>query len=102
MRNKIITTLIVALAITQISYGAIVHGDSSYRQRTNEEWVSKAEVYNYFNELQKWLDQDSAVELLRKVASHSEIKGYRSEHTIDWDHIYDERDTKATHSIIRG
>lgn len=99
MRNKLAVILIVSLALSQINFGAIVTRDDVYIQKQNEEFVLKDEAYNYFNSLRNWLERESKVELLRKVASHSELKGYYSENEIDWEHLYDDLDTKATRSI---
>ena len=99
MRNKIIATLIISLLLTQTNFSAIVNGGGDYKRKANEEWVQKKEALDYFDGLQKWLDRDSNVELLRKVASRSELKGYVSENTIDWEHLYDDTiNRKATKS----
>ena len=99
MRNKIIVTIIISLIFCQSNFCAIVKRDDVYTERQNEEYVLKDEAYEYFNTLNNWLERESKVELLRKVASHSEIKGYKSENVIDWEHLYDDMDTKATRSI---
>lgn len=98
MRNKLIVTIIVSLMLSQINFAGIVVDDGNYQRKQNEEFVLKDEVSDYFKKLTNWLERDSKVELLKKVASHSEIKGYVSENTIDWEHLYDERNTKATRS----
>ena len=100
MRNKLIATIIISLIFCQSNFCAIVKRDDVYKQKQNEEYVLKEDAYDYFNSLQKWINQDSKVELLRKVASHSDIKGYKSENEIDWEHLYDDMDTKATRSIV--
>ena len=98
MRNKLIAILIISLILSQVNFAGIVIDDGSYQRKQSEEFVLKDEAYDYFKTLQKWIDQDSKVELLRKVASHSELKGYVSENPIDWEHLYDDMDTKATRS----
>lgn len=100
MKNKLVAILIISLALSQINFGAIVTRDDVYTQKQNEELVLKDDAYNYFNGLQNWLDRESKVELLRKVASHSELKGFYSENEIDWEHLYDDLDTKATRSSV--
>ena len=98
MRNKLIAILIISMILSQVNFAGIVIDDGSYQRKQSEEFVLKDEAYDYFKTLQKWIDQDSKVELLRKVASHSELKGYKSENKIDWEHLYDDMDTKATRS----
>ena len=100
MKNKLAAILIISLALSQINFGAIVTRDDVYIQKQNEELVLKDEAYDYFKSLRNWLERESKVELLRRVASHSEIKGYKSENEIDWEHLYDDLDTKATRSNV--
>ena len=100
MKNKLAAILIISLALSQINFGAIVTRDDVYTQKQNEEFVLKDEAYDYFKSLRNWLERESKVDLLRRVASHSEIKGYTSEHEIDWEHLYDDLDTKATRSNV--
>ena len=100
MKNKLIVALIISLIFCQTNYSAIVTNDEVYRQKQNEEYVLKDEAYDYFNSLRNWLERESKVELLRRVASHSEIKGFKSENEIDWEHLYDDLDTKATRSSV--
>lgn len=99
MKNKIIATLIISLMLSQSNFAIVINNDT-YKQKTNEEWVLKKDVLDYYEELQNWLDRDSKVELLRKVASHSELKGYVSPNLIDWENLYrdDIIDRKATRS----
>ena len=100
MKNKLVATLIISMLLCQMNYAGIVTRDDTYKQKQNEEFVLKDDAYNYFNVLNNWLERESKVELLRRVASHSELKGYYSENTIDWEHLYDDVDTKATRSIV--
>ena len=99
MRNKIIATLIISLMLSQSNFAIVINNDG-YKQKTNEEFVLKKDVLDYYEELQNWLDRDSKVELLRKVASRSELHGFYSESEIDWEHLYDDDrwDRKATRS----
>ena len=89
----------MSLMLTQTNFAVIVSGNEYYNQKMNEEFVLKDDAYEYFNKLQEWLDRGSNVELLRKVASHSELKGFYSENEIDWEHLYNDQNTKATRSI---
>lgn len=100
MKNKLVAMLIISLLFCQTNLCAIVINDEVYQQKQNEELVLKDDAYNYFNGLQNWLDRESKVELLRKVASHSELKSFYSENEIDWEHLYDDLDTKATRSSV--
>lgn len=100
MKNKLIIALIISLVLAHINFASIVVNNGSYQRKQNEEYLLKSDAYDYFKSLQKWIDQDSKVELLRKVASHSELKGFKSENPIDWEHLYDDMGTKATRSDV--
>lgn len=100
MKNRLIITLILSLIMCQITPCAIVTNNDAYNIQQNNEFVLKNDVYDYYKVLQSWIDRENKVELLRRVASHSELKGYISPNPIDWEHLYDDQDTKATRSNI--
>lgn len=78
MRKYLAVILIISLMSTQ-AFGAVVRGGSSYEREQNTQWATKEEVMAWAKEIQRWFDKDADEELLYKVASRSELHGYRSE-----------------------
>lgn len=78
--SKIVITLIIALSLNQMTYAKLVSGSGkNYEKEQNQEWVTSAEFNAWAKEMQEWFDKKADEELLLKVASRSELHGYRSE-----------------------
>ncbi len=95
--KKIVATLIIVTLTTQVVFGTVVDGSGANDSR---EFVSWAEWNDWKQEMQDWFDINSELELIAKVASASELHGYKSEN-FDWNpRDYIVRRNKATTSSI--
>lgn len=80
--KKIISIVLIISLLCSNAY-AIVINDEAQRRENSTQFVTKEEVYKWAQEMQDWFDINAELELIKKVASVSEMHGYKSEN-FDW------------------
>ena len=77
--KKIIAIIIMSIVLASANYAIIIDNSTDVKVEQNTTYVTKAEFYKWAQEMQDWFDINSEMELLKKVASVSELHGYKSE-----------------------
>ena len=80
--KKIISIVLIISLLCSNAY-AIVINDEAQRKENNAQFATKEEVYRWAQEMQDWFDINADLELIKKVASVSEMHGYISD-KFDW------------------
>ena len=80
--KKIISIVLIISLLCSNAY-AIVINDEAQKRENNTQYVTKEEFYKWAQEMQDWFDVNAELELIKKVASASEMHGYYSEN-FDW------------------
>lgn len=80
--KKIISIVLIISLLCSNAY-AIVINDEAQRRENSTQFVTKEEVYKWAQEMQDWFDINAELELIKKVASVSEMHGYKSKN-FDW------------------
>ena len=80
---KKIISLILLISLLCSNVYAVVAYDEAQKKEDNSQFVTKEEFYRWAQEMQDWFDINSDLELVKKIASVSELHGYKSEN-FDW------------------